>query len=286
MFVTIVTSLLVAQLGDFKAPWLNAALRDADEIPKAGVLTWTARAKGFDTAELDVLVDGQVVDTVHLIRLDPARYNFQLMHDVEGPHIEKWREDTGALAVINSSFYIEETNQPETPVRIQGHRDGPRNYVSKHGAFVMGEKGADVIDLKGRSVDEAISKYPNAVVSYPLLFDRSGTIRAQGNPTWLANRTFVGIDTDKRVVMGTTETGYFALRRLARFLNAAKALKLEIALNLDGGPPACQSISVGDYKKTVWGRYEANDSSGRFVMFWGKEPIQWGLPLVIGVFSR
>lgn len=46
------------------------------------------------------------------------------------------------------------------------------------------------------------------------------------------------------------------------------------------------SIAIGDFKKTVWGRYEANDSAGRFVMFWGKEPIQWGLPLVIGVFAR
>jgi len=47
-------------------------------------------------------------------------------------------------------------------------------------------------------------------------------------------------------VIGTTRDAFFSLDRLADFL-ATAPLDLERALNLDGGPIACQSIRVGRY---------------------------------------
>ena len=266
-------------------PWLTRALWDRETVPTAGKVVWQERLPGFETAELDADLDGLRVDRLHLVRVDPRRYRFTVRNDPGAPAtVEEWQERLGALAVVNGSFYLQD-NTPETPLRSEGKRLGPTGYASRHGAFVAGA-GAAILDLAGRPLDPAIAAFPNAMVSYPLLVDTDGVVRAQGNPTWLANRTFVAIDHQGRVILGTTETGFFALRRFGRFLKAAP-LGIKVALNLDGGPVACQVVAAGGFRKSIYGQWEANDSSGQVRVFWGYGPKQrWPLPVVLAVLPR
>jgi hypothetical protein len=267
-------------------PWLTRALWDRETIPQASAVTWTERLPGFETAELEATLDGEVVDRFDLIRVDPKRFRFTVRNSPDEPlTVEAWQKKLGALAVVNGSFYLMD-NTPETPLRSEGKRLGPASYGSKHGAFVAGPDGAAILDLKGKRVDEAISAFPNAMVSYPLLIDASGTVRAQGNPTWLANRTFVAVDLDGKILIGTTQTGFFALKRLGHFLKAAP-LRIKTALNLDGGPVTCQAVNAGGFTRAFYGQWELNDSSGEVQVFWGYgEEQRWQLPVVLAVLPR
>ncbi|MBI3184719.1 MAG: phosphodiester glycosidase family protein [Myxococcales bacterium] len=281
----ILAPLLTLALSQVPPPWLTRALWDRESIPRAGEANWVQRLAGLETAELDAVLEGTVVDRLHLVRVDPRRFAFRVFHDAERPaSVEGWLERLGAVAVVNGSFYLMDQT-PETPVKAGGIRLGPSRYRSRHGAFVAGED-TRIIDLRGREVDQALSDYSEAMVSYPLLIDRAGKVRASTNPTWLANRTFVATDAKGRVLLGTTETGFFALTRLGRFLRAAP-LGLTAALNLDGGPVACQAVSAGEFRKVIYGQWETNDSTGEVRVFWGYgPPLRWPLPIALAVLPR
>jgi hypothetical protein len=274
--------LLLALAGS--PPWLASALWKRNALPRPGALRWAERTKGLETAELDASLGDTIVDRIHLVRVDPRRFRFEVLNDPALPAtVEAWQERLGAAAVVNASFYTE-AGLPETPIRSKGRWLGPASYRSAHGAFVAGDRPG-IIDLRGADTRRALAAYPNAVVSYPLLLDLRGQVRAADRPTWIANRTFVAKARDGRVLLGTTETGFFSLRRLGRFLKESP-LELEAALNLDGGPPACQVVHVDGFHKAVYGRWEANDSPGEFTMFWGEKEERWLLHNVLAVFPK
>ena len=259
-------------LGAAPPGWQFLAFTDPEKAPDPVLFEWTERLPGFETGVLPARFSSEIVDRIHLVRVDPKRYSF-----------EAWQERTGALAVINASFYQQDYS-PDTPMKAAGVLLGPRSQKSHHGAFVAGP-GADVIDLEGRDVQAAIAPFSEAAVSYPLLLDASGRVRAGRNPKWIASRTFVAVDDQGRILLGTTETGFFSLRRLGLFLKAAP-LAIKVALNMDGGPPACMAVRAGNFQDTLRGRWEGNDSAGRFQMFWGEKAVDWPLPNVIAVVPR
>jgi hypothetical protein len=93
------------------------------------------------------------------------------------------------------------------------------------------------------------------MVSYPLLIAADGSSRIARPSHWLANRSFVGQDEAGRVIIGTTADAYFSLDRLAAFLREAP-LGLTLALNLDGGPVACQGIALNGFERRTYGKWE------------------------------
>lgn len=77
---------------------------------------------------------------------------------------------------------------------------------------------------------------------------------------------------------------FFSLDRLARFLLDAP-LDLVIALNLDGGPVACQGISLNGYERKTYGRWEAEiDGDKVQLLTWPYGTV--AMPIVLAVFPR
>ena len=122
------------------------------------------------------------------------------------------------------------------------------------------------------------------MVSYPLLLAPDGSSRADGDRRWLANRSFVGQDGAGRILLGTTKEAFFSLDRLATFLKAAP-LGLTAALNLDGGPVACQAIAVADYRRRFCGRWETQTTGDRIKLL-GWRFGSWALPVVLAVVPK
>lgn len=63
------------------SPWLSPAMRLAlGEAPVAepGGVAWRALETGFDVADLEARVNGQVVDRIRLVRIDPALFRFEV----------------------------------------------------------------------------------------------------------------------------------------------------------------------------------------------------------------
>jgi hypothetical protein len=238
--------------------WLLVALAEPAAATTLAEPQWVARAPGLETADVAVELAGQPVDSLALVRLDPARYELSVHWAGDQPlAIEDWQRTLAADVVINGS-YFERDGSPSTPLRSAGQTRGPAGYESSHGAIVIGP-GFDIIDLAGRDVASTIAPYRDAMVSYPLLVTPAGDSRAAGHDDWFANRTFVGIDAQERIVIGTTRNGFFALRRLGQTLQHAP-LGLRVALNLDGGPIASQIVSAGSWQRTVHGNAEITEA--------------------------
>jgi hypothetical protein len=87
-----------------------------------------------------------------------------------------------------------------------------------------------------------------------------------------------------RIIIGTTTDAFFSLDRLARFLIAAP-LDLTLALNLDGGPVACQGIALNGYARKTYGRWEARVEGDRVqLLTWPYGTVD--MPLVLAVFPK
>lgn len=261
---------------------MRLALSPTVPAAHAGSFAWHLPAPGLEAAEMPVVAAGIEVDRLLLARLDPRRFRFEVLSEPAGHlDIDDWLSRAGAALVVNGSYYGPD-GQPATPVLSNGRGLGPGVYDARHGAFVATGEGASVVDLAGRGWQPAFAGALQAMVSFPMLIGDDGASRAgRSDPRWLANRSFVAEDAQGRIVIGTTREAFFSLDRLADFLRASP-LGLVRALNLDGGPPACQAIAAGNYRRSFCGQWETQTRNGEIRLLGhliGNR--RWGLPLVL-----
>lgn len=266
---------------------VKVALRgqQVPDPPKA--VAWRPVSTGLDVAELPVHVSGRQVDAVMLTRIDPTHYRFHVVNRPAGDRdLGDWMDATGAVAVINGSYYADR-GVPDVPLVSDGRRLGPSDYRATHGLFRSGPAGTSLQDLAGRDWHQVISGADQATVSYPLLLGADGKSRAQASdPQWLANRSFIAEDADGRIILGTTKDGYFSLGSLADFLPRT-GLGLRLALNLDGGPVACQGVHVPGFQRRACGQYELAVRHGHLQLLQPLVNWRWsGLPNVLLVTAR
>ena len=268
------------------SPSMRLALRDPSGPIEAGPFTWSAIAPGFEVAELPVLADGHEVDRIALARVEPARFRFVVRNHPAGDReLGDWMRALGAALVINGS-YFSRYGEPDTPLVAAGVPLGPRHYVASHGAFVATGGAVGIHDLAAEDWHVALAGADDALVSFPLLVANGGAHRVKADWRWLANRSFVAQDHDGRIVLGTTTDAFFSLQRLAGFL-AAVPLDLAVALNLDGGPVACQGIALGGFHRDLCGRRELASFGGEMKLLtpvFGRA--RWGLPIVLAVLPK
>ena len=272
-----------------KPAWLRAALATPVPAPRSDFGGWTARAPGLETGDIELTIDGRWIDHIALCRLDPRRYRFTVHWDATRSRtVEEWQQALGASLVINGSYFLPD-GSPQTPLRLDGRAAGPARYTSLHGGFVAGDgvaNGVAILDLKGKDVLPAIAPFPQAMVSYPLLLDEAGEMRAPATREWLASRTFIALDGEGRVVVGTTRSGFFTLRRLGEYLKASP-LDVRVALNFDGGPIASQIVKTDAFERVTIGNAEITDGGDVARVWWqAHRTSRWRLPIVLAATPR
>jgi hypothetical protein len=269
---------------------LSPSMRMALEVPPpeatAGAFTWHEIARGFDVAELPAMAGKTEADRILLARIDPAHFRFEIHNRPSGRDSLDWMRELGGVLAINGSYYTR-YGTPATPLLSARVLSGPRDYDARHGAFVVSASFVGIRDLAGSTWQAAFQNADHAMVSYPLLIAADGKSRSKGDARWLANRSFVAQDGRGRIVLGTTKDAFFSLDRLAAFLRAAP-LDLKLALNLDGGPIACQAIVLGAFRRDFCGQWEmATRDNGELTylkpLF---APRRWGLPIALVVLPK
>jgi Phosphodiester glycosidase len=270
-------------------PRLSSSMRLAlgDTVPEAkpGSFSWRPIDRGFEVAELPVLADGAEVDRVLLARIDPAYFRFEVRNAPAGKEATDWIGEIKAALVVNGSYFLR-NGTPETPLVSAGIRLGPSSYDARHGAFVASPSLVAIRDLQGGDWRTALNGADDAMVSYPLLVAPDGSDRVKADRRWLANRSFVGQDGSGRIIIGTTADAFFSLDRLAAFLRRAP-LGLTIALNLDGGPVACQEIRLKDYTRSWCGEWEVTTRGADLKLL--RRLVgdrRWALPIVLAALPK
>ena len=275
---------------DDQTPFLSLGVKAAlaDPVPQvtAGEIEWQELAEGFEAGEVAVFASGQEVDRVFLARIDPARFRFRLHHDPSGKRaLNDWRRETGALLLVNGSFYGRQ-GEPVTPTVVGGAALGPEDYDARHGAFVTDGSSARIVDLAGGDWKAAFAGAEQAFVSYPLLLAEDGSKRAPKASGWLANRSFLAADGAGRLIVGTTQDAFFSLARLAAFLGGLP-LDVKLALNLDGGPVACQSVDLEAFRRGSCGRWDVRVEGDKARMLPSASLLRDPpLPLVLAVYPK
>lgn len=268
------------------SPSMRLALSGNVPQPVAAEASWREIAPGFESGEMPVLADGREVDRILLARFDPKRWAFTIRNDPSGSREPAdWLAATGASFLINGS-YFERDGKPSTPMLSGGLLAGPRDYDARHGAFLADPAKPAIVDLANSKWQDAFAGLREASVSYPILIDDNGNSRAKGDDRWLANRSFVGEDRDGRIVFGTTKDAFLSLNRFGPLL-AASPLDLKRALNLDGGPLACQGIAVPGQGRDFCGQWETAFRDNQLTLL---RPLignrRWGLAMVITASPR
>ncbi len=268
-------------------PGSKAGAQETERQVVGGAFAWHTAAPGFEVADLPVLDGAQEVERVHLTRIDPKKFRFEVHAAPDGAReLADWMKLTGAAMIVNGS-YFDRVGKPATPIVSRGQSLGPKAYGTKHGAFVVSANGPSVQDLSRTRWQTAFRGATEAMVSFPMLIGADGRSRASNsNPLLVANRSFIGQDRAGRIIVGTTRSAYFSLDRFATFL-AGAGLGLTRALNLDGGPPACQAVSVGTFSRSVCSNSETSSDVGQLralSKLFGQRP--WGLPIVLAVFPK
>lgn len=264
------------------SPSMRLALRTPPPPFELSAVSWKQAEPGLEVSEIAVLADGAEVDRLLLTRISPDKFSFEVLNDPTASRdVNAWQMVTGAAVVINGSYYGTAA-LPDTPVISNGRRLGPESYDAKHGAFVSDGVTSRLIDLANADWRQAFSGASNAFVSYPLLLDAEGRSRAENtDDRKLANRSFIAEDSQRRIVLGTTTEAFLSLKRLAILLHQAP-LDLIIALNLDGGPPACQAVVTQVFTRSFCGKWETQVHDGQIVLLGhlvGEK--RWPLPMAI-----
>jgi Phosphodiester glycosidase len=264
-------------------PRLSPAVRLAlsGKAGQLGKLTWAEPRPGFEVAELPILVDDMPVDRLLLARIDPAHWRFSVHSAPAGNrNLDIWMRELRAALIVNGSYFGLK-GEPATPLISNGVRMGPVEYEASHGAFVASGQLANVVDLKGRDWRGLFAGKTNAMVSFPLLVDENGLSRAKQSE-WLAGRSFVGQERSGKIIIGTTADAFLSLDRFAELLRSSP-LDLVTALNLDGGPVACQAIDLGIYRRRTCGPQELQVEGNKVRLLQYLLPGDAPLPIVLAV---
>jgi hypothetical protein len=250
-----------------------------------GQFGWRQIDTGFEAAELPVLVGQAVVGRIFLARIDPGRVRFSVYNAAKGyKDLDQWLGALGAALVINGSYYSGR-GTPDTPVLSAGKPLGPREYHAEAGAFVSSAPLVGIRDLSQESWPSASREASDAMVAYPLLVAPDGRARVRLKSEWLANRSFVGQAKNGWIVLGTTSDAFFSLARLADFLRQAP-LQLTLALNLDGGPVACQGIRLKGFERRTYGKWELRVQGDDVMLLMRVPCIAPTMPIVLAVFPK
>lgn len=173
-----------------------------------------------------------VVETLYILRLEPEQFRFDVVYDpLEPKGLARWQEETGALAVINGGYFME--NYVATGRIISGGQASGVSYGEFAGMFVVTEAGPELRWLQEQPYDPDEPLWAG-LQSFPLLVKPGRVPGFPEEDLRPARRTVLGQDNEGRLIFLVASLGYFTLHDLSYFLTESD-LDLHIALNLDGG---------------------------------------------------
>jgi hypothetical protein len=187
---------------------------------------------------------GERVDSLYVLRLDPAQYRFGVAYHPEARPPEVWQAETGAIVVVNGGYFWQEgeTYYPSGLIVVDGQATGS-SYGPFAGMLAVTHDGPELRWLAQRPYDPGEPLHA-ALQSFPLLVKPGGKLGfpAQHEDHQRARRTVIGQDRAGRILLLLAPRGYFTLHQLSAYLTASD-LDLDVAMNLDGGPSSGVLVS-------------------------------------------
>jgi uncharacterized protein YigE (DUF2233 family) len=262
--------------------WLGSPLVAAAQEWSHAEPEWRWLSRGLGFARVEVFHDGEEVEELAVIKIDPGANAFRVFHH-SPQSIAAWQREIQAPVVFNAS-YFGPGGQPIGLVLVDGKPLGPWRNPRMRGMFVAEPRGispdlprATILDLTLTPVDPRKLPWTQGMQSFPLLLDYKGQIRVRSSDK-RAHRTVIAADRQGNILVFNTADVYFTLYELARFLKAS-AFGIDSALNLDGGSESQLLVKTKDFEHFSPSSWE--NRLGNFL-----DRREFWLPTVVGVFPR
>ncbi|HSM58136.1 MAG TPA: phosphodiester glycosidase family protein [Candidatus Sulfomarinibacteraceae bacterium] len=199
-------------------------------VPDSG---WQVLRPGLEHRAINLVSgEGEWLENVTLLRLEPAHFHFDVRYRPDDPlDLVAWQAQTDAILVVNGGFFTE-TYQATGLIVVDGEASGV-SYESFGGMFAITEQGPDLRWLPAQPYNPQETLHA-ALQSFPMLLTPGGVVSISEEDGQQARRTVVARDRKQRVLFILFNRGHFTLYELSRFL-AESDLELDVALNLDGG---------------------------------------------------
>ncbi|HQV71220.1 MAG TPA: phosphodiester glycosidase family protein [Thermoflexales bacterium] len=203
-------------------------------IPSPTPMTtaWQVVRPGLEFYRSPVRVNEQD-NVVVAVRINPANAQFKVTYAPNAPKgVKDWLAVSGGAVAINGGFYTPQ-NTPLGLLISDGVLTG-QTYRGFGGMFSVRD-GKPALQWLAKQPYAADKKITQATQSYPMLVwggKKIDTIEDAGRRSF---RTFVGMDKQGRVILGTAIVPLWTLTDLAQYLDNEPLFALDSALNLDGG---------------------------------------------------
>jgi len=218
--------------------------------PTPGKFGWYPIQPGLERRTLDVTADRKYLDSLYILRLDPKYFQFDVAYDPKGLTLEAWQAQTGALIVLNGGYFRleNEVYLPNGLTVINGVPMGS-SYSDFGGMFAVTERGPELRWLAHQPYDSN-ELLLAALQSFPILVKPGGKLgfSAEYEDNLAARRTVIAQDQQGRILLIVAPQGNLTLHQLSAYLTDSD-LKLDIALNLDGGPSS--GIILAEPSETI-----------------------------------
>lgn len=199
---------------------------------------WQALQPGLERRLMRVYDDhNQPVEWMYLLRLDQALFRLDVAYSETPKSLAEWQSASGAAVILNGGYFrIEEGRYLPNGLTISGGKRLGSSYEGFGGMVAIRAQGTEVRGLAKRPYDPGEALLA-ALQSFPLLVKAGGKIGfpQEYEDGLQARRTVIAQDLDGKLLFIVTPQGYFTLHRLSAYLTASD-LRLDVALNLDGGP--------------------------------------------------
>jgi uncharacterized protein YigE (DUF2233 family) len=178
---------------------------------------------------------GDVAERLLLVRLDPARFRFDVRYTPgSGQRVSEWAAAGSPLLVINGGYFTPEYEA--TGLVVSEGRTYGTSYGAFAGMFAVLPGGR--VELRWLTTEpyDPDEMMVAAIQSFPVLVKPSGMVGfpPDGDEGQPARRTIIARDGEGRLIFIVAPRGYLGLHAIARWL-VESDMGVDIALNLDGG---------------------------------------------------
>lgn len=198
---------------------------------------WQQLQPGLERRILEVWQDGQYLDSLYILRLEPGYFHFKVAYDPQGLTLENWQSQSGALIVVNGGFFRleNETYLPTGLTIIDGVPMG--TSYGDFGGMLAISGGIPELRWLAQQPYDPNEPLQSALQSFPILVKPGGELGfgPKHEDDVQARRSLIAQDQADRILLMVAPQGSLTLHQLSAFLTDAD-LGIDLAINLDGGP--------------------------------------------------
>ncbi|MEO5927608.1 MAG: phosphodiester glycosidase family protein [Patescibacteria group bacterium] len=169
---------------------------------------------------------------LRLYKFPATGWEWSFEQSTSGATVLDWAEKLPEVSVLINGVYFHEDNLPSGAFVSHGDRIGTRSFDADKSALIVLAPRLRIADLTKEP--NALDHATEAAQTFPYLI-KDGTASVGEDSGKLAERSFVGTDTDGAFYVGIAVNVSLSLYELSQLL-ATQPIHWQDVVNLDGGP--------------------------------------------------